>query len=106
MEQLIDRGQRWLDAGAVRLVVEDGLHLQSADRLAAAFGLEKLMFQASNGPSQFTLLDHFGRGVHLCSVRLEDLLQVEIYRRGLHSDAFGKGNLRPDRPRRRAPLRG
>jgi phosphosulfolactate synthase len=33
--------------------------------------------------------------VRLCNVRLEELLRVEIYRRGLHSDAFGMDNLRP-----------
>jgi phosphosulfolactate synthase len=33
--------------------------------------------------------------VHLCNVRIEELLRVEIYRRGLHSDAFQKENLRP-----------
>jgi phosphosulfolactate synthase len=30
-------------------------------------------------------------------VRLEEILRVEIYRRGLHSDAFAKSNLRPAR---------
>jgi hypothetical protein len=29
------------------------------------------------------------------NVRLEELLRVEIYRRGLHSDAFGHTKLRP-----------
>ena len=29
---------------------------------------------------------------------LEELLRVEIYRRGLHSDAFGHANLRPSSP--------
>ena len=28
----------------------------------------------------------------------EELLRVEIYRRGLHSDAFEKSNLRPRQP--------
>jgi hypothetical protein len=28
-------------------------------------------------------------------VRLEELLRVEIFRRGLHSDAFDLPNLRP-----------
>jgi phosphosulfolactate synthase len=28
-------------------------------------------------------------------VRLEELLRVEIYRRGLHSDAFSNPKLRP-----------
>jgi phosphosulfolactate synthase len=35
-------------------------------------------------------------------VRLEELLRVEIYRRGLHSDAFGKDNLRQAIPARSA----
>jgi len=48
--------------------------------------------------SQFALLDHFGPRVRLCNVRLEELLRVEIYRRGLHSDAFCKENLRPSIP--------
>jgi hypothetical protein len=29
---------------------------------------------------------------------LEELLRVEIYRRGLHSDAFGHTKLRPSSP--------
>ena len=56
------------------------------------------MFEAPNKSSQFALLNHFGRDVHLCNVRLEELLRVEIYRRGLHSDAFGRTNLRPVSP--------
>jgi phosphosulfolactate synthase len=36
--------------------------------------------------------------VQLGNVRLEEVLRVEIYRRGLHSDAFRRENLRPRRP--------
>jgi phosphosulfolactate synthase len=36
--------------------------------------------------------------VLLSNVRLEELLRVEIYRRGLHADAFGRPNLRPPAP--------
>lgn len=110
--ELIEQGRRWLDAGAVQLVVEaresaQGVGLFSdagvlngafADRFADAFGLETVIFEAPNKPSQFALLDHFGQNVHLCNVRIEELLRVEIYRRGLHSDAFGRENLRPARP--------
>lgn len=109
VDQLIAQGRRWLDAGAVQLVVKaretaagvdpfdaggdfDRAH---ADRFAQAFGLQAVMFEAPNGPSQFALLDHFGKDVHLSNVRLEELLRVEIYRRGLHLDAFCKENLRP-----------
>jgi phosphosulfolactate synthase len=110
--QLIEQGHRWLDAGARELVVEAresakgvGLFDDSgnfnpalADRFAREFGLDTLTFEAPNKPSQFALLDHFGRQVRLCNVRLEELLRVEIYRRGLHSDAFAKQNLRPQSP--------
>src|SRR6516164_6267836 len=75
--ELIDQGQRWLDAGAKQLVVEAresacgvGLfddaghfHHAYADRFADAFGLGTVLFEAPNKPSQFALLDHFGREV-------------------------------------------
>ena len=112
--ELIEQGQRWLDAGALQLVVEaresanevglfDGsgnLNRNYADRFANAFGLRTVIFEAPNKPSQFALLNHFGREAHLCNVRLEEVLRVEIYRRGLHSDAFSKENLRPSAPHR------
>lgn len=111
---LIDQGQRWLDAGAKNIVIEarenarnigvfgsggefDG---NAADRFARAFGLEVAIFEAPTKPSQFALLNHFGPDVYLSNVRLEELLRVEIYRRGLHSDAFQQDNLRPKGPRR------
>ena len=108
----IDQGQEWLDAGAVQLVVEaresargvglfdqDGnLNRSYADSFVDAFGFDTVMFEAPNKSSQFAFLNHFGRDVHLCNVRLEELLRVEIYRRGLHSDAFGHANLRPGSP--------
>ena len=107
--QLVEQGRRWLDAGAKELVVEaresaKGVGLfddtgafngELADRFANHFGLDVVTFEAPNKPSQFALLDHFGPQVRLCNIRLEELLRVEIYRRGLHSDAFGKPNLRP-----------
>lgn len=105
---LIEVGRRWLDAGGVQLVIEaresahgvglfDGesrLNRGFADRFAQAFGLATVLFEAPNKPSQFALLDHFGPEVHLCNVRLEEVLRVEIYRRGLHADAFAKPRLR------------
>ena len=110
--QLIEQGKNWLDAGAVQLVIEAresargvGLFDDSgnfnaafADTFAEAFGLEVAMFEAPNKPSQFALLDHFGPAVHLCNIRLEEVLRVEIYRRGLHSDAFQNPKLRPQIP--------
>lgn len=112
LQEAIARGHRWLDAGAMQLIVEaresargvgtfsnDGtLNAAYADRFAEEFGLDIAMFEAPNKPSQFAFLEHFGPRVQLCNVRLEELLRVEIFRRGLHSDAFAMPNLRPVRP--------
>jgi phosphosulfolactate synthase len=106
---LIAQGQRWLAAGARQVVIEaresaqgigcfdesGRLNSGTADRFATAFGLEACIFEAPTKSSQFALLNHFGREVHLCNIRLEEILRVEIYRRGLHSDAFEHENLRP-----------
>lgn len=114
VEALVEQGKTWLEAGALELVVEARESAQGvglfddagrfnaafADRFAGEFGHERLLFEAPNKPSQFMLLDHFGPVVQLCNVRLEELLRVEIYRRGLHSDAFAKPNLRPPPPAR------
>jgi phosphosulfolactate synthase len=111
VDQLIEQGKRWLDAGALQVVVEAresargvGLFGDNgnfnpgfAERFVEAFGHEIVAFEAPNKSSQFTLLNHFGREVHLCNVRLEEILRVEIYRRGLHSDAFTIEKLRPAR---------
>lgn len=113
--ELIDQGKRWLDAGAKNIVVEaresardigvfgskGEFDPKAANRFAKAFGLEVAIFEAPNKPSQFALLNHFGPKVHLSNVRLEELLRVEIYRRGLHSDAFQHNNLRPKGPARK-----
>jgi phosphosulfolactate synthase len=109
LREAIERGQRWLDAGAVQLVVEaresaagvgafadDGtLNTAVADCCAETFGLETVIFEAPNKPSQFALLSHLGPRVRLCNIRLEEVLRVEIFRRGLHADAFGIPALRP-----------
>jgi len=117
VDGLIDAGRRWLDAGARQLVVEaresargiglfgaaGGLSRRLADRFAHVFGLAAVTFEAPTKASQFALLDHFGPEVHLGNVRLEELLRVEIYRRGLHADAFAKQRLRLPSPKVRAP---
>ncbi len=111
-DELIATGHQWLQAGAVRLVVEARESAQDvglfsapgqfdsrqAERIAEAFGLDTVLFEAPNKASQFALIDHFGPEVQLGNVRLEEVLRVEIYRRGLHSDAFGRANLRPAPP--------
>jgi phosphosulfolactate synthase len=112
VSELIEQGQRWLDAGATQLVIEaresarsiglfdEGgqLNFAFAERFVDEFGLRTIMFEAPTKADQFALLDHFGREVMLANVRLEELLRVEIYRRGLHADAFSKPKLRPRPP--------
>ncbi len=109
--KLIDQGQAWLDAGATQIVVEGRENAQSvglfaddgaldygfAERFVEAYGIETVVFEAPNKPSQFAFMNHFGPEVRLCNVRLEEILRVEIYRRGLHSDAFRVEKLRPSR---------
>ncbi|MCK4507193.1 MAG: phosphosulfolactate synthase [Desulfuromonadales bacterium] len=109
---LIAQGQRWLDAGAVQIIVEGResaenigvfgsggeLDTRAADRFVAAYGLDNTVFEAPDKASQFAMLDHFGPNVHLMNIRLEEILRVEIYRRGIHSDAFEHDNLRPKGP--------
>jgi phosphosulfolactate synthase len=118
LDEAIGRGHAWLDAGAVQLVVEaresargvgafdnqGALNHAFVDRFVEEFGFDVAMFEAPNKPSQFAFLEHFGPRVHLCNVRLEELLRVEIFRRGLHSDAFAMPNLRPARPEPRDSL--
>lgn len=109
---LIEQGHRWLDAGATQLVIEaresargvglfdeeGNLNFAFADRFVERFGLRTVVFEAPTKSDQFALIDHFGREVCLSNVRLEEVLRVEIYRRGLHSDAFANPNLRPQQP--------
>jgi phosphosulfolactate synthase len=98
VKALIDPGKRWLDAGALQLVVEaresakgvglfdneGNFNAKFADRFANAFGHGVIIFEAPN----------------------KELLRVEIYRRGLHSDAFAKDNLRPQLPEQRLKCEG
>ena len=35
-------------------------------------------------------MSHFGNEVNLGNVRLEEVLRVEIYRRGLHADSYAQ----------------
>lgn len=108
VDSLVEEGRRWRDAGVHFLVIEAresatdiGLFdvagkfaAHAAERFVDAFGFDALLFEAPNKASQFAMLDHFGPDIQLANVRLEELLRVEIYRRGLHADAFAKPALR------------
>jgi phosphosulfolactate synthase len=105
----VDEGRRWLDAGAKQLVLEARESAQGvglfddegrfntalAIRFEEAFGMDRVVFEAPTKASQFALLDELGPLVRLSNVRLEELLRVEIYRRGIHSDAYLSPKLRP-----------
>ena len=75
---------------------EGNLNRDYADRFAREFGFDVAIFEAPNKASQFAFLNHFGRRVQLSNVRLEEILRVEIYRRGMHADAYLMPNLRPN----------
>lgn len=104
VRRLLQRGQRWLAAGACQVVVEgresaqgiglfdgDGrLNAGAAEAFVQAWGMEATVFEAPTKRSQFDLMAHFGNQVHLSNVRLEEVLRVEIYRRGLHADSYAR----------------
>jgi len=101
-EQLVERGHRWLTAGAKQIVVEGResaqgiglfdetgrLNTDFAETFVSAWGIATTVFEAPTKRSQFDLLTHFGNDVNLSNVRMEEILRVEIYRRGLHADSF------------------
>ncbi len=109
LRDLLEEGRRWLGAGARTLVIEaresaagigifgtgGRLNSELAERIVTELGLSSVVFEAPSKASQFALLDHFGPHVQLANVPLDEVLRVEIYRRGLHSDAFLRPNLRP-----------
>ena len=102
VSHIVERGFQWLDAGARQIVVEaresaqavglfdDGnrLNVGAAEAFASAWGLDQIVFEAPTKKSQFDFMTHFGADVHLGNVRLEEILRVEIYRRGLHADSY------------------
>jgi phosphosulfolactate synthase len=112
VDALLRQGQKWLDAGAKQLVIEArenaagvGLFDEKgvlngalAQKFMQHFGEERTVYEAPIKKSQFALMDYFGPRVYLGNIRLEEVLRVEIYRRGLHSDAFQRENLRPKGP--------
>ncbi len=100
--EVADRGLEWLAAGAEQIVVEGResassvglfdcagrIDWQAAEAFVSAWGLEATVFETPTKASQFSFLSHFGDRVHLSNVRMEELLRVEIYRLGLHSDSY------------------
>lgn len=104
VRRLIERGKRWLEAGAVQIVVEGResaqgvglfddqarLNFSAAEAFVDAWGMQATIFEAPTKRSQFDLLSHFGNEVNLSNVRLEEVLRVEIYRRGLHADSYAR----------------
>jgi phosphosulfolactate synthase len=101
--ELVRQGNEWLDVGAAHLVIEAresavGIGLfdemgqlrgNATDTLVSSLGLNVLCFEAPTKSSQFALLEHLGPEAMLSNVRLEELLRVEIFRRGMHADSYG-----------------
>lgn len=101
--RLVDECKEWLDSGAKYLVVDPfepsskllpskspkRLSRALAESLAISFGLNSVMFEAPVRENQTLLIDHFGPEVRLCGVRLEEILELEAYRRQPYSGFFG-----------------
>jgi len=117
VQSLIDQGRRWLDAGARQVVVEaresaEGiglfdekghLNVAAAEAFLQAWGMEATVFEGPTKRSQFALLTHLGNQISLSNVRLEEVLRVEIFRRGLHADSYAR-ELAPRTVPRPVPL--
>ncbi len=102
VDRLIGLAYEWLDAGAQQIVVEGresaqgiGLYDESsrlntaaAELFASRIGLDRVVFETPTKRSQFDMIDLFGQEVNISNVRMEELLRVEIYRRGLHADSY------------------
>lgn len=107
VKELVEQGKEWLDAGAVRLVIEaresalgiglfdqaGKLRVDLTDQIVDGFELDLLCFEAPTKVSQFALLKHLGPDVVISNVRLEELLRIEIFRRGMHADSYGDPKL-------------
>lgn len=110
VEDLVEQGGKWLAEGATHIVVEGResaadvglfdaagrLDTALADRLADGLGPHRVVFEAPTKPSQFALMRHFGPSVGLGNIRFEELLRVETFRHGLHSDGYGLGRAARD----------
>jgi phosphosulfolactate synthase len=117
LDQLTERGRRWLAAGAKQIVVEGResaqgiglfdesgkLNVSFAEHFLTAWGPERTVFEAPTKRSQFDFLTHFGPLVNLSNVRLEEILRVEIYRRGLHADSYNRELAPRSRPKAEIP---
>ena len=74
----------------------------------AVVGLARVALERGDELSSYLLarralgIDPENDAARRLAVRLEEVLRVEIYRRGLHSDSFSKPGLRP-RPAAEAP---
>ncbi|MBI2428669.1 MAG: phosphosulfolactate synthase [Ignavibacteriales bacterium] len=102
IDALVERAQHWLDAGAVQLLVTSiekqpsfntfssraTLNYKYVDAFAKTFGLHSVVFDTPSQGMSRTLLDYFGPDVNLGGVRFGDLLNIEAYRRGLHTRAL------------------
>ena len=96
-------GRRWLDDRRAQLVIEGResarevglfdergeLQVAFAERFVEAFGFDAT-WSSRRRPRRASsrCSSTSGRRSGSSNVRLEELLRVEIYRRGLHSDAF------------------
>ncbi len=104
--KIVDVCKGWLDSGAENLVADpfDGptnmpntkismrINRSLVDDLATSFGLHTVQFEAQLRTTQIYLIDQLGPMVRLCAVHIEEVLEMEAYRRQPYSGIFGGPN--------------
>jgi phosphosulfolactate synthase len=96
----LESGARWVitegrESGTVGLYDADGeVREEVVVAVVRAGGIDKVMFEAPRKDQQAWFIRHFGPGVNLANVALDDALGLETLRRGLRADTC---DLRPQR---------
>lgn len=91
----LEAGARWVvlegrESGTVGLYYQDGrVREELAERLTAAVGLEKLVFEAPRKDQQAWFIRRFGPTVNLGNVLPDDVFGLETLRLGLRADTIG-----------------
>jgi len=101
--RIVDVCKGWLDSGAEYLVADpfDGpasppntrvsrkINKDLVNDLATSFGLHSVQFEAPIRTTQTYLIDQLGPMVRLCAVHIEEVLEMEAYRRQPYAGFLG-----------------
>jgi phosphosulfolactate synthase len=91
----LEAGARWVvlegrESGTVGLYHRDGrVREELAERVAAAVGLERVVFEAPRKDQQAWFIRRFGPTVNLGNISPDEVLGLETLRLGLRADTIG-----------------